>query len=111
MKDAEGCKLSTYLSLEHFRYLQVSEFFKVKSDARTLLEALRFQLQLDGCRHEVTIASSVSTWERSCVCFADAGLKVSGVSERSLSGCEPARWGHARLLSWTTCQGGECWQG
>ena len=76
MKDAEGCKLSTYLSLEHFRYLQVSEFFKVKSDARTLLEALRFQLQLDGCRHEVTIASSVSTWERSCVCFVDAGLET-----------------------------------
>ena len=60
MKDAEGCKLSTYLSLEHFRYFRVLEFPQVKSDARTLLEALGFQLQLNGCKQEVMITANVS---------------------------------------------------
>ena len=78
MKDAEGCKLSTNLSLEHFCYFQVFRFLQVNSDARTLHEALGFQLQLDGCKHEVMIAANVGTWERSCVCFVDAGLEALG---------------------------------
>ena len=41
----------------------VFEFLKVKKDARTLREALGFQLQLDGCQHEVIIAANVGTWE------------------------------------------------
>ena len=58
--DAEGCKLSTYLSLEHFHYFQVFEFLQVKSDVRTLPEVLGFQLQLGSCKHEVMIAASVA---------------------------------------------------
>ena len=61
MKDAEGCNLSTYLSLEHFRCFRVFEFLQVKSDTRALREALGFQLQLDGWKHEVRIAASVLT--------------------------------------------------
>ena len=64
VKDAEGCKLSTYVSLEHFRFFRVLEFLNVKSDAKTLREALGFQLQLDDCKHEVMIAANVDTWER-----------------------------------------------
>ena len=37
-----------------------------------------FQLQLDGCEHEAMITANVSTWERSCVCFVDAGLEALG---------------------------------
>ena len=44
----------------------------VNSDAKALREGLGFQLQLDGCKHEVMIVVNV------CTC------------ERSLSGCEPA---------------------
>ena len=43
---------------------------------RTLYEACGFQLQRDGCKYEVTIAANIGTWERSCVCFVDAGLEA-----------------------------------
>ena len=69
MKDAEGCKLSTYLSLEHFRYFRVFEFLQVKSNARALREALGFQLQFDGCKQDVMITANVSTGEMPCVCL------------------------------------------
>ena len=51
-------------------------------DARALCEALGFQLQLDGFKHEVMIAASVGTWERHCVCFVDAGLEVLGCQDK-----------------------------
>ena len=67
--DAEGCTFfPTYLSLRHFRYIRVFEFLQVKSDARALLEALGFQLQLDGCKQVVMIAANVGTWERCLLC-------------------------------------------
>ena len=39
-------------------------------------EALGFQLQRDGCKHEVMIAANVGALERPCVCFVDAGLEA-----------------------------------
>ena len=78
VKNTEGCTLSTYFSLEHFRYFRVFEFLQVKSDARTLREALGFQLQLYVCEHEIMIAAKVSTWNRSCVCFVEAGFEPFG---------------------------------
>ena len=39
---------------------------------------LGFQLQLDDCKYEVMITANVGTWERSCICFAGAGLEVLG---------------------------------
>ena len=39
---------------------------------------LDFQLQLDGCKHEVIIAANVGTWDSSCLCFVDAGLEALG---------------------------------
>ena len=47
----------------------------------TLREALGFQLQLDGCKHEVITAENVGTWERSCACFLDAGLEALGCQD------------------------------
>ena len=71
----------------------------MKSDAMTLREALGFQLLLDGCKHEVMIAANVGTWERSCVCFVDAGLEALGCQDevclvvnlhsRGVPGCCP----------------------
>ena len=43
---------------------------------RALYEVLSFQLQLDGCKHEVMIAAS--TWVRTFVCFVYAGLEALG---------------------------------
>ena len=82
--DAEGCKLSTYLSPEHFGYFQVLNFLQVKSDARTLREALDVQLQLDGCKNEVMIAANAGTWKRPYVCFVGAGLEPWGVRMYSI---------------------------
>ena len=79
--DANGCKLSTYLNLDHFHYFGVFEFLQVKSDARALPEAPGFQLQPDGGKHEVVIAANVGTWERSCVCFVDAVLEALGCQD------------------------------
>ena len=111
IKDAGGCKLSTYLSLEHFHYFQVFEFLQVKSDARAFHDALGFQFQLDNCRHKVMIAANVSTWERPCVCFVDAGLEALGCQNevylvvnlpiRGMPGCCPRQ-----LVAVE-----ECWQG
>ena len=33
-------------------------------------------LHLEGFKHEVMITANVGTWERSCVCFVDAGLEA-----------------------------------
>ena len=82
VKDTEDCKISTYLSLEHFRYFRAFEFLQVKSDARALREALGLQFQLDSCKHEVMIAAHVGTWERSFVCFVDAGLEALGCQDK-----------------------------
>ena len=68
-----GCKLFTYLLLEHFRCYWVFEFLRVKSDARALREVFGFQLQPDGCKHKLMIASIVGTWERLCVRIVEAG--------------------------------------
>ena len=70
----QGCKRSTYLSLVHFCYFGVFEFLLVKLDMKTLHEALGFQLQTNGFKHEVIITANVGIWEKSCVCFVDAGL-------------------------------------
>ena len=59
VKDPEGYKLSTYLSLEHFRHFRVFEILEVKSDVKTLLEALAFAF--NDCKHEVMIAANVDT--------------------------------------------------
>ena len=46
---------------------------------------LVFQLQLDGCEHEVMVAANVGPWEISCVSFVDAGdLKRWGVTMKSV---------------------------
>ena len=45
-------------------------------DGRALRETPGFQLQLVGCKNEVTIAANVGKWERSSVCFVDAGLEA-----------------------------------
>ena len=89
-------------SLEHFRYFRVFEFLQVKSDGRTLREAVGFQLQLDGCKREAMIAANVGTWERSCVCFADAGLEalrcqdeicqVANLAISGMPGCYPRQF-------------------
>ena len=117
-QDTEGCKLSTYHSLEHFRCFRVFEFLQIKSDARNLREALECQLHLEGCKHEVMIAANVGTWERSCVCFVDAGFEALGCPDEvylvvtlPVPGCDPARQRHARLLSQTNNGIGKCWQG
>ena len=73
IKDAEGCTLSTYLSLEQLCCFRAFEFLHAKSDARALHEALSFQLQPDGCKHKLMIASIVGTWERLCVRIVEAG--------------------------------------
>ena len=44
-------------------------------------EVLEFQPQLDGYKHEVMTAANVCTWERSCVCFVDAGLEALGCQD------------------------------
>ena len=85
------------------------ELFQVKLDSTALREALSFQTQLDGCKHEVMIAANVGTWERPCVCFADAGPEalesqdevylVVDLPVRGKPGCCP------RQLVWV-----ECWQ-
>ena len=74
VEDVEVCELSIYLSQEYFRYFRVFEFLHNKSDARTLLEASGFWLQLNGCNHEVMIDADVGAWERSCVCLVDTIL-------------------------------------
>ena len=68
----------------------------------TLHESLGFQLQVDGCKHEVIIATSVGPWERSCVCCVDPGLEAFGcqdevypvlnLSIRGMSGCYPRQF-------------------
>ena len=63
---------------------RVFEFLQVNSDARALREAFGFQLQLDGCKHEVMIAVNIGTWERPCVGFVDAGRERWDVSMKSL---------------------------
>ena len=82
-----------------FCYFSVFEFLRVKSDARALREALGFRLQLDGCIHEVRITANVDIWERTCVCFVDAGLEAFGCQDevylvvnlpiRGMPGCCP----------------------
>ena len=57
-------------------------FFQVKSDARTLREALGFQLQLDGCKREVMSTANVCIWERPFVCFVDAALEAFGCQDQ-----------------------------
>ena len=79
--DAEGCKLSTYLSLECLHYFWVFEFLQFKSDVRVLREVFGFQLQLDGCKHEVMIAANIGTREGPSVCLVDAGLEVLGCQD------------------------------
>ena len=81
IKDAEGCTLSTYLSLEQLCCFRAFEFLHAKSDARALHEALSFQLQLDGCKGEVMIAANVGTRERSCLCFVNVGLAALGCQD------------------------------
>ena len=39
------------------------------------------QLQLHVCKHDVIIAANVGRWERSCVCFVDAGLEALGCQD------------------------------
>ena len=68
----QSCRIATYLSLEHFRYIRGFESHQVKSDASYFSEALGFQFQLDGCKHEVMIDANVGTRERLFVCFVDA---------------------------------------
>ena len=98
-KDAEDCKLSTYFSLQYFRYYHVFEFLQVNSNAKALREGLGFQLQLDGRKHEVMIVVNVCTCERPCVCFVDAGPEALGCQNevylvvnlpiRGIPGCCP----------------------
>ena len=57
VKDAESWNLPTYLSLECFHYFQFLKFHQIKLDARALCEAFHFQLQLNGCKHQVMIAA------------------------------------------------------
>ena len=62
---------------------------------------LGFQLQLDGCNHEIMIAANVDTRERPCVCFVDAGLEALGCQDevylvvnlpiRGMPGCCPGQ--------------------
>ena len=59
----------------------VFRFLKVESDVRALREALGFQLQLDGCKHEVMVAVNVGTWKRPCACFVDVGLEALGCQD------------------------------
>ena len=42
---------------------------------------LCFQLQLDGCKHEVMIVAYVDAWARSCAYFIDAGLEALGCQD------------------------------
>ena len=44
-------------------------------------EVLGFQLQLDGCQHEIMIVAIVGTLERPCVCFAHAGVEALGCQD------------------------------
>ena len=76
VKDTEGYKLSTYLSLEHFCYFWVFKFLWIKSDVRALHKVHGFQLQLDSCKHKVMITANVGTWERLRIYFVDAGLEA-----------------------------------
>ena len=39
------------------------------------------QLRLHVCKHDVIIAANVGRWERSCVCFVDAGLEALGCQD------------------------------
>ena len=63
VKDTEGIKLSTYLSLEYFRYFQVFRFLQVKSDAKALRIALSFKFQLHDYKREVMIGANVDVWK------------------------------------------------
>ena len=81
--DANGCKLSTYLNLDHFHYFGVFEFLQVKLDVRALHEVLGFQRQFDGYKHEVMIAANIGTWKRPFVCFVMLYMKRWGVSMKS----------------------------
>ena len=59
VKDAEGLKISTCLSIEHSASFGSLSF--CKSNARTVREALGLQLKLDDCKYEVIIDTNVGT--------------------------------------------------
>ena len=42
---------------------------------------LAFELQLDDCKHEVMIAASLDSLERSCVCFVVARFEALGCQD------------------------------
>ena len=73
------------MQTSHVPYPRTLPLFsgQVKLDMRALREALAFQFLLNGFKHEVMIAASVGTWERSCVCFADGALEAWGVGLKS----------------------------
>ena len=52
-----------------------------------------FQLQLDGCKHEVMIATDVGTWERPCVCFVDARREALGYQDEGYLVVNLPIWG------------------
>ena len=114
------CQGRGELQTSHVPYPRTLPLFsgQVKLDMRALREALGFQRQLEGCKHEVMIAANVGTWERSCVCFVDAGFEALGCPDEvylvvtlPVPGCDPARQRNARLLSQTNNGIGKCWQG
>ena len=75
-------------------------------------EALGFQLQLNGCKHEIMITAGVNLWERSCVCFVDAGLEALGCQDevylvvnlliRGTPGCCSRQLVGWRVLAWVS---------
>ena len=92
VKNAQGCKLSTYISLEYFRYFGVFEFLRVKSDARAL------HLMVESMRSWLPSVSA----PRKDLAFALLILELK-------------HWGVRMMSIWLwTCQLGACqdaWQG
>ena len=80
VKDAGAENFSLTLAWNPFAIFGCLSFSGSNRIRGCLREALGSQLQFNGCKHEVIIAANVGPWERSCVCFVDAGLEASGQS-------------------------------
>ena len=99
VKDAGAENFSLTLAWNPFAIFGCLSFSGSNRIRGCLREALGSQLQFNGCKHEVIIAANVGPWERSCVCFVDAGLEALGrqvevylvenLPIRSILGCSP----------------------
>ena len=67
------------------------------------VKRLVFSFDFYGHKHEVLIAANVGIWERSFVCFVDAGLEALG--------CQDETYLIVKLPIRGNFWGGECWQG